>query len=223
MAATIAQLVPLAVGVLASPLPIMAVVLLLLGDRARASASAFVGGWVVGLLTVGLVGVLILNETSVFGSDGSGPTVRVLKAVLGVALLVLALLQWRKRPRRGEQGEAPNWMAALVTFPPAKAFGLGWSLAAIKPKNLVLTLAAATTISESGMQIGRELLALSAFILIASPGVAAPLVTYFAMGDRATATLERWGRWLTQHNASVVAIVLLVIGLLLVGAALGEY
>ena len=220
MGSTLAQLVPVALGVLASPLPIMAVVLLLLGKRARSNGSAFVGGWLVGLVALGLIGILILNGTSVFGSQGTGPVVRSLKAVLGAVLLVLAVLQWRDRPRGGQEAKAPSWMAALATFTPAKSFGLGLTLAAIKPKNLVLTLAAATTISESGIEVGRELVALAVFVLIASIGVAAPLVCYFALGSRAPATLERWGTWLTRYNAVVVAAVLAVIGLLLVASAI---
>ena len=219
MGPTLAQLLPLALGVLASPLPIMAVVVLLLGERARATGAAFVAGWLVGLVAVGLVGVLILNETSVFGSQGSGPAVRSLKAILGAALLVLAALQWRGRPREGEEGESPTWMSTLATFTPTKSFGLGATFAAIKPKNLVLTLAAATTISESGMDIGPELAALVAYVLVASVGVAAPLVVYFSLGSRASVTLERWGRWLTSNHSIVVAVVLLVIGLLLIRSA----
>ncbi len=220
MGSTLAQLIPLAIGVLASPLPIMAVVLLLLGERARATGSAFVVGWIIGLVSVGLVGILILNETSVFGSQGSGPVVRLLKGLLGSALLVLAVLQWKQRPQPGEQAELPKWMAALASFSPSKSFGLGWTLAAIKPKNLVLALAAATIITESGMEIGSELIALAAFALAASIGVSAPLVVYFALGDRAAVTLDRWGRWLSRNKSVVMAVVLLVIGLLLIASAI---
>ncbi len=223
MATTLAQLLPLALGVLASPLPIMAVVVLLLGERARVTGAVFVASWLVGLVSIGLIGILILNETSVFGSQGSGAVVRSLKAVLGAALVVLAALQWRGRTREGEDGDAPKWMSALATFTPMKAFGLGWTFAAIKPKNLVLTLAAATTISESGMALGSEVASLAAYVILASIGVAAPLVVYFALGARASVTLERWGRWLTRNHSVVVAVVLLVIGLLLIGAALREY
>lgn len=220
MGSTLAQLIPLVIGVLASPLPIMAVVLLLLGERARATGSAFVAGWIAGLASVGLVGILILNETSVFGSQGSGPAVRSLKGLLGIALLVLAVLQWKQRPRPGEDAELPKWMAALASFSPWKSFGLGWMLAAIKPKNLVLALAAATIITESGMEIGSEMIALAAFALAASVGVAAPLVVYFALGDRAALTLDRWGRWLSRNKSLVMAAVLLVIGLLLIASAI---
>lgn len=222
MGSTLVQLLPLALGVLASPLPIMAVVLLLLGGRPRATGLAFVCGWILGLTALGLLGILILNGTAIFNSQGDGPAVRIATAVLGCVLLVLAVLQWRDRPRRGEDGELPKWMAALTTFSSLKSFGLGATLAAVKPKNLVLTVAAATTISESGMAIGQELVALAVFVMVASIGVAAPLVVFFALGSRATATLERWGAWLTRHNAVVVAAVLLVIGLLLVGSALGQ-
>ncbi len=211
---------PLAIGVLASPLPIMAVVLLLLGDRPRATGSAFVGGWIVGLVSLGLFGIVVLSGTAIFGAQGAGSAVRVAKALLGIAILALAVMQWRDRPRDGATVELPKLMSSLTTFSPIKAFGIGATFAAIKPKNLVLTLAAATVISDAGMTVGKEALALGAFVVVATLGVAAPLLTSFALGSRSTTTLDRWGIWLTRYNAVVVTVVLSVIGLLLVASAL---
>jgi hypothetical protein len=55
MGAAIGQSLPLAVGVALSPVPIIAVVLMLTTPRARANGPAFVLGWLVGL---GLVGAI---------------------------------------------------------------------------------------------------------------------------------------------------------------------
>ena len=45
-------MLPLAVGVAISPVPIIAVILMLISARAKANGSAFVGGWVVGIGSV---------------------------------------------------------------------------------------------------------------------------------------------------------------------------
>ncbi len=48
---------PLAVGIAISPIPIIAVVLMLTTPRARANGPAFLAGWVLGL---GIVGAIVL-------------------------------------------------------------------------------------------------------------------------------------------------------------------
>ena len=57
---------PLAAGIAISPIPIIAVVLMLTSRKARANGPAFVLGWLLGL---GIVGVIVL---SLAGSAGAG-------------------------------------------------------------------------------------------------------------------------------------------------------
>jgi threonine/homoserine/homoserine lactone efflux protein len=57
--------------------------------------------------------------------------------VLGALLLLLAVSQWRKRPKAGQDPQLPKWMQAIgkITFP--VAFGLGLLLSALNP-NLIM-------------------------------------------------------------------------------------
>lgn len=222
MTAAIAAGLPFALGVLASPLPILAMILILLGERARRAGPAFATGWLAGLLGLGLVGILVINRTPLH-DDGSGsPWARAITAAVGVTLLYFALSSWRGRPKPGVEPEQPAWMARLSGVGTGRAFGLGIALAAIKPKNLVLGLAAAAAIGETGVPLGQELVGLLVFALIASIGVLAPLAAYLALGSRAHGVLKGWGDWLTRHNAVVVAVVLLALGVvLLVKVAMG--
>lgn len=52
MGQAIGEFLPLAVGVAISPIPIIAVILMLFSDRARANSLAFLIGWVVGISVV---------------------------------------------------------------------------------------------------------------------------------------------------------------------------
>ena len=45
----------------------------------------------------------------------------------------------------------PTWMSAIDQFTPGKSLGLGFLLAALNPKNLTLTLAAAASIAAAGL------------------------------------------------------------------------
>ena len=55
MGEAIGQMLPAAVGVAISPLPIVAVVLMLVTPRGRVNGPAFVLGWMLGLAVVGAI------------------------------------------------------------------------------------------------------------------------------------------------------------------------
>ena len=50
------------------------------------------------------------------------------------------------------------------------------------------------------------------FVLIAVSTVVVPVVLYNVMGERAQPILDSMRTWLTQNNATVMAVLLLVIG-----------
>jgi hypothetical protein len=62
---------------------------------------------------------------------------------------------------------------------------------------------------DCGWQAGR--------CLIASLGLAAPIVIYFALGNRAGPLLERLKNWLAENNAVNMAVLMLIIGVKLIG------
>jgi hypothetical protein len=51
----IGDILPLAIGVAISPVPIIAVILMLFSARARTNGPAFLAGWIVGLTVVGAI------------------------------------------------------------------------------------------------------------------------------------------------------------------------
>lgn len=213
----IGQSLPIAVGVMVSPLPIVAVVLMLVSGSAKANAITFVLAWFV---TVGVVvGTVALLAGSADAAAADPATwTGWLKIVLGVLLLVVALRQWQERPRGDAEPEPPTWMAAVDAFTPVKAAGLAAVLGGANPKNLLLAVSGGAAIaSVSGGETGASVGAAVVFAVIASIGVAAPVVVYLFAGARAAAILEELRAWLVQHNAVIMAVLLLVIGTKLVG------
>jgi threonine/homoserine/homoserine lactone efflux protein len=223
MGQAIGQVLPLAVGVALSPVPIIAVVLMLVTARARVNGPAFLVGWLVGLGIVGAI-VLLLADPAGATSGGKPATwVDVAKLVLGALCLLLALTQWRGRPRGVDDLATPKWMGAIDSFGPGKAFGAGAVLGGANPKNLLLAVAAATTIAGAGLDGGDEALAYLVFAVIGTIGVAAPVAIYLTMGARAGAVLERLKAWMARNNAVIMAVLLLVIGAKLVGEAISGF
>lgn len=221
MGEVIGDLLPLGVGVAVSPVPVIAVILMLLAPHARAAGVAFACGWVLGVSAVaGLVTVLVQPAGS---SDGDDPSVvvAVIKLVLGALTLVLGLREWRSRPRPGEQPELPGWMSAVDRMTATRAAGLGALLSAVNPKNLTLCVSAGATVGGADLSSGATLTALAVFVVLGSVSVVAPVVAYVVAPARMARVLEELRAWLTANNSTVLAVLLLVIGVALVGKGLG--
>jgi threonine/homoserine/homoserine lactone efflux protein len=211
------QILPIAVGVALSPVPIIAVVLMLTTDRGRVNGPAFVLGWIAGLALAGTAILLLAGQAD--ASDGGEPAtwVGVLKLMLGLGLLALAVKQWRGRPADNEAAELPNWMQKIDGFTPGRALALAVALAAINPKNLLLTVGAATTIAHAGLEAGQQAVALGVFILVASLGIGAPVAIYFALGEKSASLLGGLKDWMAHNNAAIMTVLLLVLGAKLLG------
>jgi threonine/homoserine/homoserine lactone efflux protein len=146
---TIADLLPAAVAVALSPIPIVAIVVVLGTRRGRVNGVMFALGWVVGLVVVSAVVVGLLG-----GADraDSGPATAASagQAMLGLLLLGLAARKWRSRPQGDAEPEMPAWMDTVERLQPLRALALGLALSGLNPKNLALTAAAAASIAQAG-------------------------------------------------------------------------
>jgi threonine/homoserine/homoserine lactone efflux protein len=211
----------LGIGVAISPVPIIAVILMLFSKQAKGNGLAFALGWALGLALVGTLALVLVSAHNL--SSGGGPSIAVslLELLLGLLLLCVAVGQWRKRPKPGAEPTTPAWMATLDWLTPAKAPGLAALLSGANPKNLSLTLAAAVLIARANLPPGQAILALAVFISIGSITVAGPVLYYLVAGERAAKTLDGWKAWLTANNATVMAVLLLVIGTLLAREGIG--
>jgi hypothetical protein len=221
MGEAIGQSLPLAVGVALSPVPIIAVVLMLTTARARANGPAFVLGWLVGL---GIVGAIVLALAGPGGASEEGQPaawVSWLKLLLGLGLVLVAVRQFRGRPRGDEEAPLPKWMGAIDRFGAGQALGGGAALAGANPKNLLLAVAAAAAIAQTGIPGGQQAVAYAVFAVIGTLGVGAPVGIYLALGERSAELLGRLKDWMGHHNAVIMAVLCLVIGVKLLGDGLG--
>jgi threonine/homoserine/homoserine lactone efflux protein len=215
----IGQMLPFAVGVAVSPMPVVAMILMLVTPRARTNGPAFLLGWIGGILILGAIVLVIVNPGA--GGASAKPTWTLwLKLVLGALLLLLAVREWRSRPQEGEQAATPKWMGALDRFTPVKAIGAGAFLSALNPKNLLLVIGGATVVAQAAISGGQTAVVWILFTIVATIGVGAPLAIYFAMGKRAAALLEQLKSWLAHNNAVIMATLCLIIGVKLIGDAI---
>jgi threonine/homoserine/homoserine lactone efflux protein len=215
-------LLPLAVGVAVSPVPIIAVILMLLAPRASAASVGFATGWVLGIVAVTAV-TLLLTDGADVGEDDAGPSTAAswVKLLLGLALLAVGVKQWRGRPKPGQDVALPTWMAAIGRVTPVRALGLGVALAAVNPKNLLMNVSAGVTIADGALDNGQQVVAVAVFTALAASTVLLPVLAYMAAKDRMRRPLEDLRGWLQANNATVMAVLILVIGVTQIGKGLG--
>ncbi len=183
MQQVIGELLPLALGIAISPIPIIAIILMSMTPKARSNGLAFLLGWMAGILIVGGIALVVADVAGLStGSEAASQSQAVIKLVLGLLLLVVAARQWRSRPKPRE-ASLPSWMRTLDTFTPVKSFGLGALLSGLNLKNLALNLAAMSIVATAGLSTANQVVALLFVVVIGSLTIIAPLVVYFAAGE----------------------------------------
>ncbi|MBT0995551.1 GAP family protein [Cellulomonas sp. DKR-3] len=219
MNGVLGALLPLAVGVAISPIPIIAAILMLLSPRASSTSLGFLTGWIAGILVVATVFTLL---SSALPSDDAGPAtwVGVVKIVLGAALLLMAYRQWKSRPAPGEPAATPKWMGAIDSFTFGKALGLGALLSGVNPKNLLLGASAGLTIGAGELSAAQTAVCIVVFTVVAGASVIVPVVGYLAARERMAAPLDRMRSFLLEHNAAIMTVLLGVIGTVVLGGGI---
>jgi threonine/homoserine/homoserine lactone efflux protein len=213
----IGEFLPLAIGVAISPGPIIAVVLLLATPHARTAGPAFLLGCLAGLAIAGTIILLLAGTVDASDSGEPATWVSLVKIALGALLAFVGVRTWRGRPRGDQVAEMPSWMSKIDSLRAPKAFGLGLLLSGVNPKNLLLTVAAAAAIAQTGISSGEQAAALAVFVALGMLGVATPVAIFFALGDRSRTLLDGMRSWMAANNAVIMAVLVLVIGAKLVG------
>lgn len=214
MGSVIGNLLPLAVGVAISPIPIVAVILMLLARNAGGASLGFAVGWVGGIVIATGIFVLLAGSIDTGGHTGAHATLfGWIRIGLGLLLIALAGKQWSARA----DTSTPQWMRAIdeVTFP--KALGLGALLSAVNPKNLLLCVSAGVAIGTGTLSGGGEFIALIIFTVLAAATVLVPVLGYQVAAERIRPTLDSLKNWLQANNHMVMAILLLVMGSVVLG------
>lgn len=207
-----------AVGIAVSPVPIAAVILMMFSERSRMNSLSFMIAWVIGIATVTTI---VLMLPGIESDDGApSTTTGWIKLALALLLAAAAVAQWRKRPGPNEEAPMPKWMAKIEALVPAKAFGLGFILSAVNPKNLLLAAAAGVTLGSFDLSSGEAVTTVLVFTLLAGITVIVPVVAFLIAGHRIDDTLDSGKDWLISNNAAVMSVLFVVFAFSLLGDAI---
>ncbi|ONI63456.1 hypothetical protein ALI44B_01710 [Leifsonia sp. ALI-44-B] len=223
MASVIGEILPLALGIAISPVPIIAAILMLLSPKARTTSVGFLLGWVLGVVIAVIAFTLLSSLLPESDEDASKPIAGVIKIILGLLLLLLATKQWRSRPTGDGEPPLPKWMSAIDSMTPARGLLLGFALSALNPKNLLMSVGAGVTIGGAALGAGESTVAIVVFTVIAACTVAVPVIGYLVASSRMAGPLEKLRAWLVHNNSTVMAVLLLVIGVVMVGKGISSF
>jgi hypothetical protein len=217
----ISEVLPFAIGIAISPIPIIAIVLILFSKRATVNGLAFLLGWMAGLAVVGTAVYLFADAANAATDSTTSDTVSWGKIVLGVLLLGLARRNLAKRPAPGQPEDLPKWMATVETISPVKAIGLAVVLSVVNPKNLILAVGAAAGLGQLGLSTGDAVVALVVFVVVSSVSILFAVGYELFGGEGARVTLDHLKEWMTEHNHAVMAVLFLVFGVVLIAKGIG--
>ncbi|MFE3227080.1 GAP family protein [Nocardia sp. NPDC059228] len=204
----IGDLLPLAIGVALSPIPVVAAILMLLSTNAGRASGGFALGWVTGILTV--TGLVTAAAASGLMSSAGRPSAAAaaIKIAMGLLLVFIAFRQWRSR----KDDSIPGWMKAIDELGVAKAAGFGLLLSVLNPKNLLLCLTAGVTIGTSGLNPAGTAAAIAVFVFLGAASVVVPVGGYAVAANQLRGALARLKNWLQANNHTVIAVVFMVMG-----------
>jgi hypothetical protein len=215
MGEALAQSAPFAIGLILSPFPLIAMVMILSGPGRSVNAPVFAAASVAGLLAVGAVVLVVSAGYPAAEAEGPAAWLSWSRLVLGTALLALGVRKLIARPWRDAPKEPPAWTRRIDTLTWRRAAGLGIAVSVLNPKNLVLTLAGAGAIAQAGLATGSEAVALAVFVALGTLGITGPFVLSLALGERAVARLAGPKGWMERNNPLIMTLLLLIFGVVL--------
>lgn len=211
----IIDVMPYAIGVFASPLPVIIAIVMLFTDRPKVISAVYIGTWTVGVLLATVIFIFLAR----FFEQSEDPRgwVPWLRVVLGLLLLFMAFKAWR-----GRNDPPPAWLSSVMQADTRQAFRLGVLLSIANPKELVMALAAGVAIGTSGVGVGAAAVATLVFLAVGAASVILPFVIFIAGGQRALRSLESARGWLQENSVVVAAVVLAFLGLFLILGGLAK-
>ena len=212
-----------AAAIAISPIPIIAVILMLMSPRSTRMGLTFLLGWFVGILVATTVFTLLAGALPAGGSDSSRPILGGVQILLGLGLLFLGWRQWRSRPEAGATPELPAWMSKIDQMRALPAVGLAFALAAVNPKNLLVAAAAGTEIGHGNLNTGELIATIIVFSLIAALSVLVPVLFAICAPHTAARGLAGIRAWLTVNNSVIMTVLLAILGANVIGKGLGSF
>lgn len=217
----VGAVLPQAMAIALSPVPMICIVLVLLSDRPVRAGLCFAAGWV-GALAIAVGLVAWLTDTVAEGhEDSARDGVDVLQLAIGVLFGVLAVRYWRKRPSPGSSPPRPAVVDRMATLSAPGLVLAGAAAALANVKNLPLVLSAGSLLGGAPLSSLEVVASAAIFVGAASVTVLGPLLAVVLVGpDRSARSLRSVEAWLLANLNTITVVLLTVLSTVLIGKGL---
>jgi len=213
-------LLPIAVAVALSSVPLTVTILILLSPNRGRAALPFLVGWVIGVaavISLSAAGAAALSQPLRRGHDTA---IALLEIVIGAALMVLAAVYLRRRSRASSTG-LPRRLAAVDSFGILVSFALGVVLS-IRPKGLLLGIAAGLALNAASVRADEAVLLIIIYTAIATSTVVVAILMSFIAPRRMEPKLVSVRDWLTINGRILTSVMMFMIGVVIFGSGLAK-
>jgi hypothetical protein len=221
MLEALGHILPIAVAVALSSVPIMATILILLSKNRNRSSIPFLIGWVLGLALVVVAFTLLAHAVPSSSPKQPQVALAIGQIVIGVALEVFAFVTWR-RERGRPAGGIPKWLRAVASFGPWSSFGLGFILN-LRPKALLLGAAAGLSLRGDSLTLATTVIVIVIYTVISASTVAIPIVATLVAPKKTEGWLVSTRAWIETNNRIVTILIMMMIGVVIIGNGLTRF
>ena len=222
MGKAIGEILPLAVALAAGPLPVIAIMLILVSEDAKAKGVGFVFGRLAGLALIvaaGLVIFTLIDDPALAHRDHPRPGMSVARIVIGVLLIGLAYRMWRRR----NEPARPSALTRRVDGLTAKSsVGLGLLVSVVDPASISLGFLSGVDIAAARLPVPAAVLVAAAFVAVSTVTITVPLAAYLAGGQAVRDRLVGVKAWLQSNEKAVMMVLFLLIGAMLIGRGIRD-
>jgi threonine/homoserine/homoserine lactone efflux protein len=235
------HLVPLGLALAFSTVPILAAFVIVLSPARSRSALPYLIGLVCGIFV--LAGLAALAAQFVPPSPHlmrRNGVVGIVEIVLGVLLIAVGAFTFfgrRKKvaaavtaaadgtnpadpPDPAESADpavspGPAWLRSVEKLGPRSSFGVALLLS-IRPKALLLAIAAGLALHADAGSPTNAVLALAVYTVIGASTVAIPIIAAVAAPDRVERPLSATREWLVSHGNLITTVILVLVGIVVI-------
>jgi threonine/homoserine/homoserine lactone efflux protein len=233
------HLVPLGLALAFSTVPILAAFVIVLSPARSRSAIPYLIGLICGIFVLAglaaLAAQFVPPSPHLMRRNGVVGIVEIVLGVLLIAVGAYTFFRGRKRAAAAVTASAeppepvdpagpaelsavhagPAWLRSVEKLGPRSSFGVALLLN-IRPKALLLAIAAGLALHADAGSPTNAVLALAVYTVIGASTVAIPIIAAVAAPDRVERPLSATREWLVSHGNLITIAILVLVGIVVI-------
>jgi hypothetical protein len=200
---TLNSILPYTIGFIISPLPVIALILLLVGKNGFKRATIFEISWLIVSFTSIILLMMLIGATSEPPQNGETPAWQSAVILLfGIILLLVALITRTRifRKKRAKKVRTPGWLRAIDRMSGWEITLIAIALVVFNPTNLSMVFAAAVNLANLSIPASQAVVPVIIFVLVGSLSVLIPYLLVAFFGKRIHAQLHMLRHWLASYG-----------------------